>query len=296
MIHFLRFSFLLSVALAFSPYVSADVVQEWLFDDASGTTFGNAGSTWVNSGSVGDARFGGSGAASTDHETDGNGLLCVTGDNNLNRYVTTNSTMTSISSGLVQLSFRYDSMDLSASAAEHINQGATGNIHLFGNIGFGFTSGGSVIEQFRLQLIQNTSGGINDPVLAFQHRDVAGNDVDNLLNTGSATLSGPFDVRVTVDLDNGGAMQIFANDGSGEIQLFDLETGGGQTYGAASIDGIQFQNQQNSTNQGDQMLGTDNGKIDFVRLEIIEAIPEPNSIALISLLGFGFLTFRDKRR
>lgn len=294
MTSFFRLLFVSLVYCAATSFVCADVVEEWLFDDAADTTFGNAGSTWVNSGSDGNARFGGSGAASTDHETDGNGLLCITGDNNANRYVTTNSTMTPITSGLVQLSFRYDSMDFSDAAAEHVSLGATGNAHLFGNFGFGFTSGGSIIEQFRLQLIQNASGGINDPALAFQHRDVVGNDVDNLVNTGATALSGPFDVRVTVDLDNGGAMEIFVNDGSGETQLFDLETGGTQTYGAASIDGLQIFNQQNSNGQGDQMLGTDNAKIDFVRLEIIAAIPEPSSMAMIACIGIAAMIRRRK--
>jgi len=293
MTHFLRFSIAAFVCFIAASSASADVVQAWEFDDAAGTTF-STNSPWVNSGSVGDGRFGGNGAASMDHETDGSGALCVTGDNDTNRFVSTNNTMTPITSGLVQLTFQYDSMDFSDTAAEHVAQGATGNMHLFGNIGFGFTSGGNIIEQFRLQLTQNASGGVNDPVLTFQHRDVVGNDVDNLLNTGGTVLSGPFDVRVTVDLDNGGTMNIFVDDGSGEVQLLDLETGNAQIYGAASIDGIQFFNQQTSNGQGDQMLGDDSGKIDFVRLEVLEVVPEPSS--LIALAGMGLFAWTRRRR
>lgn len=278
---------------SFVASAQADIVQEWNFDDAAGTTFSTA-SPWLNSGTVGDARFGGNGAASTDHETDGSGALQITGDNNLNRFVTTNNTMTPITSGQVQLSFRYDSLDFSATAAEHVNLGATGNMHLFGNVGFGLTSGGAIIDQFRLQLTQNTSGGINDPTITFQHRDVVGNDVDNLLNTGTTVLAGPFDVRVTIDLDNGGEIGIFVNDGSGEQRLFDLETGNAQTFGAASIDGIQFFNQQTSGGQGDQLLGSDGAKIDFVRLEIIQAVPEP-STAIVLAIGAMLICTRRKR-
>jgi len=293
MTHLLRFCIAALVCCATVSIASAEIVQQWNFNDPAGTTF-STNTPWVNSGTVGDARFGGNGVASTDHETDGNGALCVKGDNDSNRFVNTNNTMTPITSGLVELSFRYDSLDFSATAAEHIAGGATGNMHLFGNLGFGFTSGGNVIDQFRLQLTQNTSGGVNNPAITFQHRAVAlGNDVDNLLNTGVTTLTGPFDVRVTVDLDNGGTMNIFLNDGSGEVQFFDLETGTDQVYGASSIDGIQFFNQQTSNGQGDQMLGTDSGKIDFLQISV--SVPEPSTIVMFCAGAFAGLARRRRR-
>lgn len=274
-------SFLSLVPVTSSSH--ADIVQRWEFDDDAGTSYGPAGSTFQNGGTVGDARF--NNQPSTDHVTDGNGALCITGVNDANRFVTTGNTMTAITSGIVEFSFRYDSLDFSDAAAANVAAG--GNMHLFGNVGFGLTAGGgTIVDQFRLQLVGN--GG--NPELRLQHNPVlAGGGAVNIHDLNATMLSGPFDVLVRIDLDNGGLMDVFYDDGGG---LMPAATG--LTYGSTTIGGVQSFNQQVSNNNGDLMLNDDSAKVDYVRLETIEVVPEPGSITLLAALGSLTLVLRRR--
>ncbi|MEM7456619.1 MAG: hypothetical protein AAF456_19900 [Planctomycetota bacterium] len=262
--------FVIAAAVFFSNPLSADIVLDRFdFDESAGASF----SGWTNSGTNG-TNWAGTGGNSTDHDTDGLGFVCITGDNDANRFINHN---TFADSGIVTLEFRYESIDMSETAAA-----ATGTTSsLFGNFGFTLRSGTTSVQNFRIQLTQRSS-----PELRFQSRDVSTtNTATDVFDFNASSFTGGFTIRSVINLDTGD-MDVFYALGSDPFTL-----GFSGTYGASTVDTIQYVSSQSSPGQGDQLVGADNAKLDYLQFS---TIPEPSSFLTLSMfLGCLFMRRRN---
>ncbi|MEM7475714.1 MAG: hypothetical protein AAF483_12045 [Planctomycetota bacterium] len=252
----------------------AEVIDRFDFNEAAGTSF----SGWTNSGTNGANWANFTGSDSNSHATDGAGILAIDGGLNLNRYINHNTN--ALNSGIAEFSFRIDSMDMSDTAAA----AAAGTEHLFGFSGFALRSGGSPIHQFRITL----TGDRIAPELRLQARNNSSGQVDTLHDFNASSFTGGLTTRVSINFDEAvDNMQVYYQLGSSSEVL-----GLVGTYGASSIDQLQYISQQTSGDQGDLMLGNDFVRVDYVQFL---AVPEPSCL-LTTMIGLSLCGWRRRSR